>query len=297
MKTVLITGRNGAIGSLMAEQCACDAIRVIGFGRRELGSATAALTELPGDLDVVFHFASEADVRESFKSPRETFNNNTECTLALLDAIRIDYKTMPRFVLASTPEVYGVGPFLGPIRETQPVKPANPYAASKLAQEALVHAYGQAYGIPYVITRAGSYVNPRRDDLALTSFARQIAAGERRGAGVLLKHGNLDTVRTWCDARDIAKAYLLAAGCETGETYNIAGLGTPVRLGDLLERLCSRSKVPVRWETDPSLFRPTDVGFQVLDGEKFIRSTGWTPQITLDESLDWLMDELRRRAA
>lgn len=303
MKTALVTGCNGAVGSLVIElltQAKCNVIR---FGRPQLSTLTAAisaLAEAEHDPDVVFHFASVANVAESFRDPRGIFENNVSCTMNLLEALR-EMKLKPRIVLASTPEVYGTGPFpMTGIPERFPLAPANPYAASKAAQEALVHAWGQAYGCEYIITRAGSYVNPRRLDLALSAFAYQIAKAEAKGGDLLqLRHGNLDTVRPWCDARDIAMGYLYAA--QKGAPYATYNMGAPVswakRLGDVLDMLVKRAQCPVELKRDERLIRPTDVMWQALDSTAFTASTGWKPTVSLDASLDWLMVEMRLRVA
>ena len=233
-------------------------------------------------------------MRRSFDTPVQVFRNNIDCTLHLLESLRA-LNLRPHFVLASTPEVYGVNASLGAFQEDDPLRPANPYAASKAAQEALVHAYGQAYDIPYVITRAGSYINPRRKDLALSAFARQIVDAERRGDHFTLRHGNLDTVRPWCDARDIVEAYLLAAEKGlTGQTYNVgASPGVATRLGAVLDLLLAQAKVPVELKLDPALLRPTDVTYQALDVGRFSRLTGWEPKIPLHDSLQWLLQSMR----
>ena len=298
----LVTGYQGAIGSFMCERLAVLGHTMIRFGRAELASVTAATNALAQqpDPDIVFHFAADADVRKSFDEPVETFRNNVGCTAILLDALRV-MALRPRVVLASTPEVYGPKSARGyrgspwPFYEDDPMRPANAYAASKAAQEALVHAYGQAYGIPYVITRAGSYINPRRKDLALSAFAWQIVDAERRGDHFTLRHGNLDTVRPWCDARDIIEAYLLAAEKGfTGQTYNVgAPPGVATRLGAVLDLLLAQAKVPVELKLDPALLRPTDVTYQALDVSRFSRLTGWEPKIPLSDSLEWLLNTCR----
>ena len=298
----VVTGYQGAIGSFMVERLERDGHVVIGMGRAELHSVVSAIEVFADEAlraDVVFHFAADADVRKSFDEPRQCFTNNVDCTLHLLEAIR-EMRVFPRVVLASTPEVYGhVHPMDRGFREDDPLRPANPYAASKAASEALVRAYGAAYGIPYVITRAGSYVNPRRADLALSAFARQIVDAERRGGRCLLKHGMLDTVRPWCDARDIVEAYVLAATrCAGGETYNIGAPPTAViRLKDVLDQLVELSGVPVDAVLDPSLLRPTDVRYQGIDTARFRQATGWAPSIPLADSLRWLLDSFRSMEA
>lgn len=302
-KTVLVTGARGAMGSFMCEALAArfKGCRVAPFGREQLGSVAAAVEAMAPfpPIDYVFHFASDANVRRSFDRPLLTLSNNIGCTVTLLEALR-ETGQRPRVVLASTPEVYGTvtSPAEG-FLESSALRPANPYAASKVAQESILHAYAQSYAFEYVITRAGSYVNPRRLDLALSAFALQIAEAEQKGDLLVLRHGNLDTVRPWCDARDMIGAYLLAATKgQSGETYNIgAGPHRAKRLGDVLADLLQFARVPVELKLDPALLRPTDVGFSALNVDKFARATGWRAVTPLESSLDWLMGSMRKEAS
>ena len=110
-----------------------------------------------------------------------------------------------------------------PIREETPLRPASPYAVSKVTQDMLGYTYFVAYRMPVIRTRMFAYLNPRRTDLFATSFARQVARIEF-GLQKELVHGNVDSVRTLIDVRDAMRAYWDAAlNCTPGEAYNIGG--------------------------------------------------------------------------
>ena len=105
---------------------------------------------------------------------------------------------------------------------------------SKTTQYMLCDVYFQSFGIPIIRTRMFGYINPRRDDLFATAFAKQIVQIENNLASVL-RHGNLKSVRTLIDVRDAAESYWLAAcRCEPGEAYNIGGQ-TPIEVGECLD--------------------------------------------------------------
>jgi GDPmannose 4,6-dehydratase/GDP-4-dehydro-6-deoxy-D-mannose reductase len=173
------------------------------------------------------------------------------------------------------------------------MRPVNPYAASKMAQEALAYSYAQSAGLKIFISRAFAYINPRRRDLFASSFAYQIAEIEA-GKRDVLKHGNLDSVRTLIDVRDIARAYwLMFDKCEPGEPYNIGG-NIMLSVGHFLEMLLHHSKIPVKCVQDKNLLRPKDVTRQVPDTSKFDTLTGFKTQYSIDESIDWLLDHCRK---
>lgn len=242
--------------------------------------------------DIIYHFASKANVRESFDHPVEYTTNNIELTANLFEAVRrLNLKC--RIVLASTSEVYGaVQRSDNPITEAQPLAPINPYAVSKTTQDMLAQVYHRSYGLDIIIVRMFGYINPRRADLASTSWARQIAEIEL-GRRELLLHGNLKTTRTFLDPRDMAEAYFLAAKYgKSGEIYNV-GSTTPVSGQHMLDTLIECSTSKIRTKLDENLLRPTDITLQVPDVTKFEDLTGFKPRFTFKQSIQHLMEESR----
>jgi len=203
----------------------------------------------------------------------------------------------PWIQLCSTSEVYGqVDPKNVPITEDAPMRPASPYAVSKVAQDLLGFSYFVSYKMRVIRTRMFAYINPRRADLFATSFARQVARIER-GLQKELLHGNLDSVRTMIDVRDAMRAYWDAVlYCEPGEAYNIGGT-TTITVGQFLKTLVGLAKVPIVTRQDPKLLRPADVTLQIPSVEKFLKATGWKAQYSFEESVADLLDHCRRAAA
>jgi len=241
----------------------------------------------------IFHIASNADVRMSFSNPLAMFNNNTQGTLNLLEAIHVSgIDTIVQ--MCSTSEVYGqVADNSGPIKETQTLNPQNIYAVSKLAQEKLSLSYYYMYKIPVVVTRAFCYINPRRKNIFSTAFAIQIAQIES-GQKDKLHHGNLQSIRTMLDAREVVEAYFIATQkCEAGECYNI-GSSVPVSVHNVLQRLLNKSTMGIKTQVDNELLRPNDVTLQIPDTTKFYQQTGWQPSRDLDDSLDYLLAYCRK---
>lgn len=309
MKKVLITGINGSGASYLVDylRTVPDVI-IFGIARKSDPKSTTCtyicdLMDLGGIIrvleksfpDYIFHLASNANVRLSFENPISIFNNNVNATLNLLEAIRI-LKIKPVVHLAGTSEVYGqVSQEDIPIKESQKIDPINVYAISKLAQEKLCKSYWLSYQIPVVLTRAFSYINPKRADIFSSSFARQVVEIERGRAKKLI-HGNLHSIRTIIDVRDIVEAYWIAANkCEYGKEYNIGG-GSVITVGEFLEELVKYADCKITLEQDPSLLRPVDVTLQIPDVTRFTNQTGWKPKYTLKESIKFLLDYYRGSA-
>jgi len=146
-----------------------------------------------------------------------------------------------------------------------------------------------------------THTGPRRGEVFVVSnFAKQIAAIEAGLAEPVIKVGNLDSVRTFSDVRDAVRAYwLLVNKCPPGEVYNIGGTET-MTIGQMLEKLLKMSTAGnVRVEVDPARLRPSDVTLQIPCVDKFIKATGWKPQIkfddTLKDTLDYWRDYYRKR--
>ena len=238
----------------------------------------------------IFNLASHANVRVCFDTPIAVLQNNIFSTANLLEAIRLE---CPQTIFhhCSTSEVYG-NPVTGPITEDFPVAPVNPYAVSKLTQEALCYAYFKSWGLKVINTRMFAYINPRRREIFSTAFAQQVVDIEN-GKLDVLHHGNLDSIRTLIDVRDAMETYWIACDkCEHGVNYNIGGKDT-TSVGEFLEILKSKSKVKIKSYQDPALLRPTDVTNQVPDITRFEAATHWKPRYSLEESVEFLLEHCR----
>lgn len=321
---VLITGITGMVGSHLAEFLLADSPGIDIHGlvrwRSPLDNIRAILPRITlhqGDLrDLnslvlllrsvqpkrIHHLAAQSYVDMSFVAPADTLHSNIIGTVNLLDAIRLA-GIKPRVHVCSSSEVYGqVKPDEVPIVETTPLRPASPYAVSKVGEDMLAFQYGLSYGLDLVRTRMFTHTGPRRGDVfAESSFAKQIAEIEAGKSEGPVRVGNLDSVRTLADVRDAVRAYkLLLDKCPAGEVYNIGGKET-MTVGDILKMLKSMARVPIEHVVDPARLRPSDVTLQIPNIQKFCQVTGWEPQIsarqTLNDLLDYHRDRIRATGA
>ena len=137
-----------------------------------------------------------------------------------------------------------------------------------------------------------SYTNARRDNLFQTSFAKQIIQIEK-GNLKELKHGNLNSVRTFIDIEDAVEAYWLAAKKgKIGEIYNIGG-DQVISVRNFLKLLIKFSGTKIKCSADKKLFRPQDIILQIPDVSKFKSHTGWHPKIKFEDSVKNLLNECR----
>lgn len=244
--------------------------------------------------DVVFHLASNADVRNSFFEALKFSENNNMITVNLLEALRrINSKAI--IVICSTSEVYGnVEKKNMPIKETQQIAPINPYAVTKVFQDLMSQVYEKTFGLNVIITRMFSYMNARRNNLFQTAFANQISAIEK-GKLKYLRHGNLKSIRTIIDTEDAMEAYWLAAKKgKIGEIYNICG-NQKISVNDFLKKLISFSNKKILCKLDKSLVRPKDIDLQISNCSKFRKHTGWKPKTNLNLAILNLLNECRKK--
>lgn len=248
----------------------------------------------------VFHLAAQSYPKTSFDSPLETLETNILGTAKLLDAIRMSQYDPIIHVCASS-EVFGRVPkeFL-PIHEDVTFHPASPYAISKVGTDLIGRFYGEAYGMTVMTTRMFTHTGPRRGDVfAESTFAKQIAMIEAGQLPPVIKVGNLDSLRTWADVRDAVRAYHMLVTIDpiAGEYYNIGGTFT-CSIKDMLYYLLSKSTVKdIKIEIDPDRLRPIDADLQVPDTKKFTNHTGWTPEISFEQTMDDLLDYWRKRVS
>ena len=321
---VLITGITGFVGSHMADYLLKNVPDVEIFGMRRWRSRFENVshlyqldnvTFLEGDLsdrssiskilyevepDVVYHFAAQSFPESSFKTPTYTLNTNVIGTTNLLEELRLAQERImlsPVIVSVSSSEVYGnPEPDEVPIKETNPIRAANPYSISKVGHDLMSQYYYDAFNLKIIITRMFSHEGKRRGKIfALSSFAYQVVQNEKGLGDYTIKHGNLDSVRTYNHIDDAVHAYWLAVDkCDYGEVYNIGGDYT-CTVGDALDMLISRSTVKDKLEKvlDPDRVRPTDITLQIPDSTKFREKTGWKPTKGLEEICDDLLDYWR----
>jgi GDP-4-dehydro-6-deoxy-D-mannose reductase len=251
--------------------------------------------------DYIFHLAAQSFVPASFSDPWDTLENNIRAELNLLEAVRRSERDVRVLVVGSNEEYGAPRPEELPQTEDSPLRPNNPYAVSKVAQDFLGFQYYLAYGVPVVRVRPFNHTGPgQAPRFVVPAFASQIARVEVGLQEPVMQVGNLDAARDFTDVRDIVRAYHLAVTQgESGEVYNLAS-GQAQSVQGLLETLLSYSKTDIRVERDPARYRPVDVPVVYGSSEKFHHRTGWEPQIpfeqTLRDTLEYWREQVSKSA-
>ncbi len=330
MKKILITGITGQVGSQLAdyiiEKTDYDIIGLmrwqepldnlyhltdrinkndrvyLKYGDLNDYSAIARIlrTSRP---DYISHLAAQSYPKTSFDIPIETLQTNIIGTANLLECIRQLKESSgydPVVHVCSSSEVYGKAKLGVPLTEGTSFHGASPYSISKIGADYLGRFYGEAYGIRTFVTRMGTHSGPRRSDVFFEStVAKQIALIESNYQYPIIKVGNLQSTRTFQDARDAVKAYYLLGEASAqgripcGDFFNIAG-EEAFQLTEVIEILLSMShRKDIQVVADAERLRPIDADYQMFDNTKIRSTIEWKPEISARAMFKDLLDHWR----
>lgn len=244
--------------------------------------------------DAVYHLAGWADVGGSWSDPMAVLRVNAEGTLNVLEACRA--AGVHRVLAVASADVYGVVTQDElPLTETSPLRPTSPYAASKVAADALAQQAFLGHGLGVIRVRPFNHLGPGQSEkFVAPAIAARIARAELLGGGDV-PVGNLSARRDVTDVRDVVRAYrLLVLHGLPGEVYNIAS-GRDVSIQSLADELVALAAHPVRLVADPALLRPVDLPVLRGDATRLEAATAWQPEISIEQTLGDLLDDMRAR--
>jgi len=261
LKTAIVTGVAGFIGSHLAEKLLEKKFKVIGIDsltnyyskKIKINNLSNCLKNknfhfIQNDLmkielepilkktDFIFHQAAQPGVRSSWGTEFNTYvKNNILATQKLLE-ISKNYKSIKKIVLASSSSVYGN--HKGVMSEKSLTKPESPYGATKLASENLGMIYHSNYNLPIICLRYFTVYGPRqRPDMAFTKF---LLAAIRNKPLIIFGNGNQTRDFTFID--DIINANILAMSSKiSGEIINIGG-GHVISVNNVLKIIRDRTR-------------------------------------------------------
>ena len=246
--------------------------------------------------DAVIHLAGQTFVPEAFRDPARTFEINLLGTLNLLQALRARGFKGP-FLYVSSGDVYGqVDEPALPITEQQPPCPRNPYAVSKLSAEYLSLQWGLSEGWPVLVARPFNHIGTgQKDSFVIASAARQINRIKQGLQAPQLEVGDIDVTRDFLDVDDVVSAYfaLLEKGTP-GQVYNICS-GHEQSIRSLIEQLGDLAEVELQLVQDPARMRRADQRRVCGSHLRLAQTTGWTPQISIQQSLRAILSDWETR--
>lgn len=249
-------------------------------------------------FDAVIHLAAESHVDRSITNPNDFIETNVLGTANLLNAFKASHDSMEGklFYHVSTDEVYGSLGKTGLFTETTPYDPQSPYAASKAASDHFVRAYGNTYGLPFIISNCSNNYGPNQfPEKLIPLFINNIKHNKP-----LPVYGDGNYTRDWLYVLDHAIAIdeIFHRG-SLGETYNIGGFNewTNLKLIHLLCRLMDEKLGRPKGSSEKLITYVKDrAGHDrryAIDAGKLNKELGWEPSVTfeqgLEKTLDWYL--------
>ena len=312
---ILITGSSGFVGSHMALALthACGAkVAILATSKTAMVHPTYGIITALNVLDRaavseavqlyapthILHLAGIASPAAANANPRLAWDAHLGSVLNLSDAIR-EHAPECWLMHVGTGMVYGASAKSGePLDEDTPLAPMDCYAASKAGADLALGAMSHG-NLKCIRFRPFNHSGPRQsEDFVIPAFAMQIARIEAGLAAPVLRVGNLDAERDFLDVRDVAAAYALAtqqtASLGAGTILNIAS-GIPRRVGDILDALLVRARVPITVSRDPRRMRPSELPRIVGDAQRARAALRWSPRYEFHEMIADVLEYARSR--
>jgi len=236
--------------------------------------------------DYIVHLAAQSSVAESWKTPVDSFLNNTNIFLNIIDTVRLN-DNGARVLSVGSSEQYGIVSERDlPLVEDQPQYPANPYAVARVAQEQLARIYATGYGLDICCTRSFNHCGPGQTDrFVVSAIVKQFVRIAHGLQEPVIHIGNGAIIRDFVDVHDVVEAYrLLMTQGKRGEVYNIcSGKGRSIH--DIIALLSDMYHSDVQVHQEQAQIRPIDNPQIIGSYQKICRDMGWKPRIPFEESL------------
>jgi GDP-4-dehydro-6-deoxy-D-mannose reductase len=295
----LITGGRGFVGTWLADHLRSLGDTVVVIDQEVDVTDPQALLDALSDAapQAIYHLAALTHVGQSWDQPLRVLEVNVLGTGAVLAAAR-QCGSDPTVLVTSSAEVYGAvtDPSLLPLTEDSPTAPLTPYAASKLAAEALCTQAVLGHGQRVITVRPFNHIGPGQSpNFAVAALAKRILDADASGASTI-PVGNLSARRDFTDVRDVVRAYrLLVESGTAGVVYNVCS-GRDVAIGEIADRLLDLAGTSLEFETDPDLVRPVEVPVLRGDPGRLSAATGWVPERPLEQTLGDVLSFWRAQA-
>lgn len=313
-RRVLVTGAGGFIGSHLVEllvRAGADVRAMVRYnGRSDVGSLTDidgrvrsaveivfsditdpfAVRRVVHGMDTVFHLAALIAIPYSYIAPASYVTTNVSGTLNVLEAVRD--LGIPRMVQTSTSETYGTARTV-PMDETHPIQAQSPYAASKVAADAMAESFHRAFGTPVATIRPFNTYGPRQSARAvIPTIGAQLVAGR-----TTIALGDARPIRDLTYVEDTVRAFLAIARTDAciGTVTNV-GSGSGISIGDLARLMAGIAGIDdLRIEEEAQRLRPdaSEVMQLVADAKNARQRAGWEPRVTLKVGLDRVLRYIR----
>jgi len=291
----MITGGAGFVGSHLAETLVKKGEAIVfdnfSSGRSEFLDAMDVkivrgdirnfeeIKKACKEVDTVYHFAADPDVRKSYDDPLENFRIDVLGTINVLEACRLN--NVKQIVLASSSVVYGNAGI--PTPENAPIAPISNYGAAKAASEHYVSTYSQLYGIKAIVLRYANIIGPRLTHGVIYDFYEKLEKNPKELE--ILGDGNQE--KSYLHVNDAVDATLFAVQKAKSdfEVFNVGSEEkiTVKKIAHLIASTLGLENVQYKY-TGGKIGWPGDVPIMLLSIEK-LKGLGWKPRFRVEKSI------------
>lgn len=303
MKSVLVTGADGFIGSHLVEMLVeqgykvralaqynsfnnwgwLETIPCIGKVEVKTGDIRDPFfcKEISKDIDIVFHLAALIAIPYSYIAPQSYVDTNVNGTVNMCKAAIEN--GVQRFIHTSTSETYGTARYV-PIDEEHPMQAQSPYSASKIAADAMAMSFYNSFNFPLTIARPFNTYGPRQSARAvIPTIITQIASGMKQ-----IKLGDVSPTRDFNYVKDTCRGFIALANCSAaiGRAVNI-GSNYEISIKGTLELIREIMNSDVEFLVDEQRVRPANSEVHRLwcDNSLIHELTGFLPQYSIHDGL------------
>ena len=237
--------------------------------------------------DIVYHLAAQINVHESLENPKKAYDINIQGTYNVLEECRV---IGSKLMLMGTCMVYDMACSQNSINEDHPLKPASPYAASKLSAEILAQSYFHSYGLPVVTCRPFNTYGPYQK-YNLEGGVGSIIVQKTLNGETLNIFGDGTQTRDLLFVEDCVDFLYLASRCKEaeGEVLN-AGTGKDIAINDLAKMICrDKNKIKFVDHHHPQ----SEIKKLICDYSKARRMLGWEPEYSLESGIEQTKQHLQ----
>lgn len=299
LKTAIVTGGAGFIGSHLVERLVADGVSVTVVDNLSTGSSenlrgtscefieadvsrAGSWMQKFANIDSVFHLAGRADIVPSVENPRVYFETNVDGTFNVLEASRA--AGVKRFVYAASSTCYGLAQEF-PTPEDAPLRPEFPYALTKLLGENLVLHWAQLYNLPAISLRFFNVYGPRARSSGSYGALFGVLLAQKLANKPFTIVGDGEQTRDFTYVSDVVDALVTAAKSTIrSRVYNV-GSGSTVSINRIVELLeGERTFIPKR---------PGEPDCTFAKIERIATELNWKPRVSIEEGVERMLENIQ----
>lgn len=237
---------------------------------------------------VIFNLTDVGGIGQAWKNPQRMMEVNMNGTINILETCK-DYLMKPKILLVGSGDQYAPSDY--PLSEESELRPASPYAVTKIAQEKIAEIYRTRYGLSIYCVRPFNHTGVgQNENFAVPMWCKQAAELKSKNQPGTIYVGNLDVSRDFLDVKDLVNAYRLVVEKGSPEKVYNVGYGVSYLLRKFVDYIISLTGLDIKVQVDGNYLRPTDVKYSCCDHSRITKELGWEPKYNIYNTIKEVYD-------